>query len=396
MALRRWKRTAPGQYERWSPLTRPQKRNHSMADTSSIQWTNATWNPTTGCTKVSPGCAHCYIERTPPFRMEGRHFEKGHIPLRLHEDRLDQPLHWRKPRRVFVNSLSDLFHDDIPDEFIDRVFAVMTLTPWHTFQVLTKRPGRMLYYLTEKYQRPESHKIESAKGKPAWDTRQDFVNLAIDHVMIGNKLFDRDDWWTSEGSLKNRFRDWPLSNVWLGVSVEDQQRADERIPLLLRTPAAVRFLSVEPLLSPLDLTEWISLDMRQAANRHWDRTGHTSAVDGQFIPPDSLRCTDCAWQRSRDLRVIDWVILGGESGPGARPCVAEWLRSLVAQCQAAQVPVFVKQLGSVSVYSDPGTTWPAGLTHEPHSLGLRVLLRDRKGGDPADWPANLNVREFPA
>jgi protein gp37 len=114
-----------------------------VSDNSAIQWTDATWNPTTGCTKVSPGCAHCYIERTPAFRINGRKFVNGATDLRLHADRLEQPLHWRKPRRVFVNSLSDLFHDDVPDAFIDQVFAVMALCPQHTFQVLTKRPERM-------------------------------------------------------------------------------------------------------------------------------------------------------------------------------------------------------------------------------------------------------------
>src|SRR5947209_1267587 len=111
-----------------------------MSESSNIEWTDATWNVVTGCTKISPGCAHCYIDRTPPFRMAGRKFEKGHIPLILHEDRLEKPLHWKKPRRIFVNSLSDLFHKDVPNDFISRVFAVMALANWHTYQVLTKRP----------------------------------------------------------------------------------------------------------------------------------------------------------------------------------------------------------------------------------------------------------------
>lgn len=114
-----------------------------MSITTSIEWTDTTWNPVTGCTKVSPGCAHCYIERTPPFRIHGRHFVKGAIPLVRHDDRLEQPLHWRKPRRIFVNSLSDLFHDDIPDVFIARVYDTMQRAPWHRFQVLTKRSSRL-------------------------------------------------------------------------------------------------------------------------------------------------------------------------------------------------------------------------------------------------------------
>ena len=121
-----------------------------MADKTKIEWAESTWNPVTGCTKVSPGCANCYIERTPPFRMEGRWFVKGAIPVRLHPDRLDVPLRWRKPRRVFVCSLADLFHEDVPDAFIDQVFATMALAPQHTFQCLTKRPERMRAYLTGK------------------------------------------------------------------------------------------------------------------------------------------------------------------------------------------------------------------------------------------------------
>jgi protein gp37 len=114
-----------------------------MSEKSAIEWTDATWNPVTGCTKVSPACANCYIERQTPFRVRHRKFVKGHIPLEFHENRLDAPLHWRDPRRVFVNSMSDLFHEDVPDVFIDRVFAVMALARWHTYQVLTKRAERL-------------------------------------------------------------------------------------------------------------------------------------------------------------------------------------------------------------------------------------------------------------
>jgi protein gp37 len=251
-----------------------------VGDKSGIEWTEATWNPVTGCTKVSPACANCYIARTPPFRMHGRQFVKGHIPLEFHENRLDQPLRWRKPRRIFVNSLSDLFHEDVPDLFIDRVFAVMALCRQHTFQVLTKRPARMRGY----FDRPGKH-----------------ADVAVEVFKRFTVL--------REAERHSRAVPWPLPNVWLGVSVENQHFADERIPLLLQTPAAVRFLSCEPLLGPIDLAL-----TRLRVCRNED-------------PP------------------LDWVIAGGESGHGARPMYPEWARAIRDQCVAAGVPFFFKQWG---------------------------------------------------
>lgn len=315
---------------------------------SKIQWTDETWNPTTGCTKISPGCAHCYIETTPPFRMEGRKFVKGHIPLRLHADRLDKPLHWRKPRRVFVNSLSDLFHDDVPDEFIDRVFAVMALSYWHTFQVLTKRPKRMAAYFANEQCRisaihnamgstPDGYR-RTEKFPPVHPTFFDFVD----------RVRGYDKKWPWSRGLCGYFANppWPLYNVWLGVSAEDQQRLDDRLPWLLKTPAAVRFLSCEPLLGPLVLP---SLG---------------------FTGPQTE---------------VDWVIVGGESGRGSRACDLRWIRYLVEQCKATGVPCFVKQFGSNAVNEKVGgfvAKYDTPLHH--------------KGGDPNDWPEDLRVRQFPA
>ncbi len=302
-----------------------------MADSSEIQWTDATWNPTSGCTKISPGCAHCYIERTPPMRMKGRKFVGGKIPLELHENRLDAPLHWKKPRRIFVNSMSDLFHEDVPDEFIDKVFAVMALAPQHTFQVLTKRAERMQKHCS-------------------------YINFGFNVGLAAMKMvpdFIERFEFDSKAGL-------PLPNVWLGVSVEDQQRADERIRLLLQTPAAVRFLSCEPLLGPLD---------------------------GRF-------------------NTLDWVIVGGESGPNSRPCNLAWVRSIVAQCKAAGVACFVKQLGQVVIdahadchVADDLPHWPRGTqfvaTSDDPLTALGYKMRDTKGGDPSEWPEDLRVREFP-
>lgn len=302
-----------------------------MSANSSIQWTDATWNVVTGCTKVSPGCTNCYIASTPPFRIAGRKFVKGKIPLEFHEDRLELPLHWRKPRLVFVNSLSDLFHEDVPDEFIDRVFTVMALCPQHTFQVLTKRAERMLRYCSG----------------------------------------------ASDGQLGVGI----LPNVWLGVSVEDQKRADERIPHLLQTPAAVRFLSCEPLLGPIDyLASWLV------------------GCDDRHLRPRSE--SDRLAKRDQHLRSIDWVIAGGESGRGARPCDLAWIRSLRDQCRAAAVPWFLKQIGA-KPYIDRSPE-PAASLARKHGVGPLVAQffepSDAKGGNPDEWPEDLRAdcRQFPA
>jgi protein gp37 len=284
---------------------------------SHIQWTDETWNPTTGCTKISPGCAHCYIETTPPFRMAGRKFVKGHIPLRLHADRLDKPLHWRKPRRVFVNSLSDLFHEDVPDYFIEQVFMVMALAYRHTFQVLTKRAERMAA----------------------------FVSAAEEKIRSRAFTFGLDN----DGYDNMHFFHWPLPNIWLGVSAEDQQRADERIPWLLKTPAAVRFLSCEPLIGPIFLP-----------------TVHSFTPEGDEIV--------------KRLPKVDWIIVGGESGRGARPCEINWIRSIVRQCDAAGVACFVKQVGAFPRFDRDEAV---------------NFVRHKKGGDPAEWPEDLRVRQFP-
>src|SRR6185437_3945123 len=272
----------------------------AVSDKSHIEWTDATWNPATGCTKISPGCAHCYIERTPPFRVNHRRFDaKGHIPIHLHPERLTQPLHWKRPRRVFVNSLSDLFHEGIHDDFIDQVFAVMALTPQHTYQILTKRPERMRDYC-------ESSERQNATGRIAdivmWIRRgrgDERPIAPLPHLAPGAIWY-------------------PLANVWLGVTCENQHFADERIPLLLQTPAAVRFVSYEPALGPVNF-RWVN--------------GWRDVISGKVEA------------NGESTSRIDWVICGGESGPGARPMHPEWARSVRDQCVAAGVPFFFKQWG---------------------------------------------------
>ncbi len=219
----------------------------SMPDKSAIEWTDATWNPVTGCTKVSPGCAYCYAEALTLRFKRGGPFLPGRATINLHFDRLDAPKRWKSPRRIFVNSMSDLFHEEVPFEFVKEIFDRMCKYRQHTYQVLTKRPERLLEYLR-------------------W----------------------------------NGARDWP-SHVWAGVSVENQYWADQRIPALLDVPAAVRFLSVEPLLKPVDL-----------------RT---------YLPS------------------LQWVIVGGESGHAARPMDPEWVRRIRDDCFDTGVPFFFKQWG---------------------------------------------------
>ena len=268
-----------------------------------IVWTDETWNPVTGCTKVSQGCKHCYAERDwhrlqhlP--RFAGRAF----TDVVCHPERLDQPLRWAKPRRIFVNSMSDLFHPDVPDEFIDKVFAVMSLTPRHVFQTLTKRPDRMRAYM---------RRIDASP-----------LLLDIARRVISNTL----------GTLSVRYDfAWPLPNVWLGVSVEDQATADQRIPLLLQTPAAVRFISAEPLFGP------IRLDCLGA-----DKPYYIDALRGEMrsTAPISLDPSP-----QEELPRLDWVVVGGESGPKARPMHPDWVRILRDQCAAAVVQFMLKQWG---------------------------------------------------
>ena len=317
-----------------------------------IEWTDETWNPVVGCTKVSQGCKRCYAKTLHDKRhravLAGKKLHPQYLQpfetVQLMPERLDAPLHWRKPRRVFVNSVSDLFHEDVPDEFIGDVFRIMAEAERHTFQILTKRPGRMLAWFNE-------YLPEACSGEPPAPI-------------------------------------WPLPNVWLGVSIENQKAADERIPLLLETPAAVRFLSCEPLLGPIEL-------------------------------PD-----DCTG--------LDWVIVGGESGRDARQCDVIWIEDIIAQCDFGGVACFVKQLGSRSImgyydwlrYCDEEgfsrdepvyvtTQWQTGgggsHTYYRWYLGENGARHDgqppsnawvdfpsgRKGGDPSKWPEALRVREYP-
>lgn len=274
-----------------------------VGDQTRIEWASATWNPVTGCTRISRGCDFCYIGRTPPFRMAGRTFDRegigGTTGVLLHPDRLDQPLRWTRPREIFVNSLSDLVHDEVPDRFVAEVFAVMALAPRHRFMVLTKRHGRMRSLLNSSDFR--------------WKVWHHMLTITHDRSM-------------AMPAPHREELSWPLPNLWLGVSVEDQARADLRIPALLEMPAAVRFLSCEPLLGPVDLAA--TLSKISPGDEHPWRTS-------RLRRRDVLRVRD----------VLHWVIVGGESGPTARPMHPDWARGLREECAAAGVPFFFKQWG---------------------------------------------------
>jgi protein gp37 len=294
-------------------------------DNTKIEWTDATWNPIKGCSPKSEGCRHCYAEglaaRFHKPDQWGHGLTEGGTwtgKVTLDEKAMTQPLRWKKPRRIFVNSLSDLFHDSVPDEWIDRIFAIMALCPQHTFQILTKRPERMREYLQD---------IERA--------REDAIDEQIKAVLTaqGYSWHERHRLNPAGGCTPLL----PLPNVWLGISVENQKAADERIPALLATPAAVRFLSCEPLLGPVDFLKFFveETDGTYRLLSHWygpngfDPTGSQPEITHRQIKPNPL----------------DWVICGGESGPHARPMHPDWARSLRDQCAAAGVPFFFKQWG---------------------------------------------------
>lgn len=276
-----------------------------------IEWTDRSWNPVRGCSMVSAGCTNCYaMKQAHRFSGKGQPYEGltemgPHGPcwngkVRLVPDLLDAPLRWKKPQRIFVNSMSDMFHEDVPDEFIDQVFAVMALAQQHSFQVLTKRPGRMQSYCsTVTFERLRHWMNLAADGG---EHRVGAYNL----VSIAAKAKKG-----TEYQFKRTPRP-PLPNVWLGVSVEDQKTADERIPLLLQTPAAIRFVSYEPALGPVDFSA--------------------------FLPVMTIGGVEMElW--------LSWIIAGGESGPNARPAHPDWFRSVRDQCQSAGIPFFFKQWG---------------------------------------------------
>lgn len=293
-----------------------------MSDNSAIEWTHASWNPIIGCSRVSEGCRNCYAERQairiPTYWLNDVVKSTPAGPrwtgtLRLHSEALLLPLRWRRPRRIFVNSMSDLFHEHVPIAWIAKIFDVMAATKRHTFQVLTKRAKRMHHVM--------SKALPDYLSKPG-PVQFPLLSLAVETT-------------------------WPLPNVWLGVSVEDQATADARIPPLLQTPTALRWVSYEPALGPVNFDNYL---------------------DVLPLSPG-----------------VDWLVIGGESGPGARPFDLAWARAAIAQCHEVRVPVFMKQLG-VDVIGK----WDNMIGSD------HIKFRNRKGSDPSEWPPDLRVRQSPA
>lgn len=269
-----------------------------MGDRSLIEWTDATWNPVTGCTKVSKGCKHCYAERlwnrlsTNPSAKS--YFGRDFTDVSCHAERLDQPMRWSRPRKVFVNSMSDLFHPDVPMEFIEQVFISMARCPQHTFQLLTKRPERMLEYMDR----------VARSG----------------HLGLGKR-----GWPWGETA-------WPLPNVWMGASAEDQPSFDGRWAVLKLVPAAVRWVSLEPLLGAINLPQ--------------------SVAGGSQL---------------------QWVVVGGESGPKARQMDPMWARALRDQCQAFGIDFFFKQWGAKRAKDESADIDDGGLSDRGQRVAGRLL-----------------------
>lgn len=307
-----------------------------MADQSKIEWTDATWNPITGCSRVSRGCENCYAERLAATRLRwhpsrvGLTDEHGRWNggVRFNEQWLDQPLRWRKPRRVFVVAHGDLFHENVPDEWIDRMFAVMALAPKHQFQVLTKRPERMREYL--------------AAGET--------MHMRVERIMeqmAGDRArpLDHQTRWNIHSKLSawQPLASWPLPNVWIGTSAEDQKTLTARYPHLRDTPAAVRWLSLEPLLGPIYTTRLqIPGDL------------DTNALTGK-----------CGMWPNLKRPGVDWIVVGGESGPYFRWMVADWARAIRDQCAEAGTPFFMKQMsGKMPIPEDLMIReWPRAAHH---------------------------------
>lgn len=339
-----------------------------MSSDSKIEWTGDTHQFVSGCEDASPGCAFCYAKRqahrmgsNPNPKVQQRYrgltVLRGNGPqwtgeVRPLPEQLGVPLSQKRPRTIFVNSLSDTFHADIPDEYIAAMFGVMAATPRHTYQVLTKRAERMYRW----FGKIGTGEMETAYGVLASDSPE------IEECLTSAWARDA---FGELPPLPNL--PWPLPNVHLGVSVENRKHGLPRIEHLRNTPAAVRFLSIEPLLEDLG---------------------------------------------PLDLRGIDWVIVGGESGPGARPCNVAWIRRVVEQCRAQGVRVFVKQLGAYVIdrndagfLGGPDDAWDVHPDSVEHDLDgtrddyqgapVRVHLKNKKGGDMAEWPADLRVREMP-
>ncbi len=347
-----------------------------------IEWTKNTdgskgksWNPIRAfradspgfgwyCQKCSPGCVNCYAERINLWQGNGVHYAADQfdkVSVCLSEETLLSPLRWKKPTTIFVCSQTDLFGEWVPEEWIGNIYAIEALCPQHTFIHVTKRPKRRLDFLSvDGYPHPGSRRVIQIRTATA-----PYLSFCLD---------------------KTSAYSFPLRNVREMVTVCNQDEADRLIPILLETPATCRGVSIEPILGPIDLRKWLRGECPQC-----------HGFDDYCA--DVALCETC---RGLNPIGLDWVIVGGESGSSARPCNIEWLRSIVAQCKASGVPCFVKQLGAVPMESE--ANWrgramtrllSARNAHRVPDDMVPLLYRAPAGRDPAEWPEDLRVREYP-
>ncbi len=369
-----------------------------MGDKTAIAWTDSTWNPLVGCSRVSEGCRHCYAEQVAHSLVKrfGSEKYKGltrETPMgearwtgevRLVEKDLGLPFRWRRGRKIFVNSMSDLFHEDVPNSWIATIFGVMALSPRHTFQILTKRPRRMLEWTRDLVGRNPADAliaqigaaIDDEVGEDLWAEDWDCI---LSNYINGWSRFkgEPDDGNPLDGTVKR----WPLPNVWLGVSVENQETADARLPLLLQTPAAVRWCSYEPALGPVDFRPWIH-PRCQGCGAYRDAGDEAHAG---VYPTGDPEYPEQGYTCGPIDPALSWLVVGGESGPKARPFDPRWAMAAQAQCAAAGVAFFMKQVGDHPVFPYP----------EGSSIMVPWKPKKRGGSDPAEWHESLRVQEFP-
>lgn len=367
-----------------------------MSDGSSIEWTDATWTIAVGCTRVSEGCNACYAIS---FVHRGLHESHKGLTIvrpksatrpgvdwngkvRTLPENLSQPLQWKKPRRVFVGSMTDLFHHKMPFEYIAAVFGVMAMASHHTYQVLTKRPARMLEFFAWLDEQAKLHHIDALRlarangGRVKPDPR---VLYCVEAAAQAGVV------WMDLASATRAYSKWPLDCVHLGTSVEDQATADERIPLLLQAPAVIRWISCEPMIGWVDLHYAIDARQRDIDHR-----------DGDPSP----------WAKVPFGVVLDWVVMGGESGPRARGFKTSWAFNTIEEARGTRTRFYMKQLGSRPYgASGPGKS-SVGPKGEPRAWyfddgrdeggKLRTYrITARNGGNMSEWPADIRVREAP-
>lgn len=325
-----------------------------------MKWWDKSWNTLIGCSHASSGCSNCYGERLAATRL--RHLPTYGLVVQSDKprwngkvldltDRLGDPLRWRKPQRIFVNDMGDTFHPEVSFTYITAMFGVMAACPQHTFMLLTKRPERMLEFYRWVEKREMEGRSMFCDDSPEWRIWQ---MLHVSARRKGVKV------------PSHHGGGWPLPNVWVGTTCEDQTRAEERIPFLIQVPAVVRFLSLEPLLGDINI--------------------------------GLMGTQPSTWMNGQQYRMvhqdIHWAITGGESGPRARQCAREWLVNIVRQCHEAGTPCFVKQLGSA--YVDEKNAIGGRYVKVPEEYGSPVKrLKDMAGRDMAEWPSSLRVRQYP-